>query len=350
MDLSKDNSAAPQKNLTPTYAPEQIRQRIDFYIECNETLLQKSLIKLFDVFNNCKISVHIRSVKKDADITEIFKFTDFIRENHQANFIPTDIETDHAIDDSLFQHIFERRLVVRHPILLNAAFSVSDKALENVAKLSKYGLFVVFNLYLENSFEPSQIDDIVKKLMFINYAAGFSVYPASHSLHPKFYGTPIETAHWLEILVDLYKNFPHYDVLFEPVNEIANITSFGGWNTNLNVPRFIKISVTSDGELRIFRQNPNKGVRWAKLSEISSLTHSQILTEFVKAVNGRPQLVDRGCSCFDICRGVDDNCPIAGSGEITSLECETRRFFIRAFSEQIRVIREQNDHESAIKE
>ena len=347
MNPGQDNSTASSKQQTPVRNPKLLKQNIDFYVDWNNFSLQDRFLNLFEAFNDFKLSVHIRAADKNPDISGILKFADFIREKQKKDFVLIDVETDRAIDDSRFQDIFERRLIVRFPILLKEDFSISDVSFENAANLSKYGLPVIFNLYLEKSFEPARIDEVIKELMVINYASGFSVYPANYALHPQVYGIPIETPQWLEILVDLYKNFPHYDVLFEPINEIVNITSFGGWNSNLNIPRFLKILVSRDGELRIFRENPHKAFRWTSLSEITSLTSSRILTNFIDTVNKHRPSVDTSCPHFEICRGIDDSCLASGSDEIPPLECETRRLFIRAFLEQIHTIRKRNCHESA---
>jgi hypothetical protein len=130
----------------------------------------------------------------------------------------------------------------------------------------------------------------------------------------------------------VYRNFPHYDDLFQPIAELTEAVAYGGWCRVRNSPTDIRLSVTPSG-VGVFRQMPAQARPWAGWDQILTTDPALLGPDLLAIAAGLfawdGNAFCRGCAWRFVCGGID---AWSGGSETPSnalrTGCEYRKLFL----------------------
>ena len=219
-----------------------------------------------------------------------------------------------------------------------AHLRITENGLE---RLAAFGFYVplVWYVHAEN---VGGLRDAIQRGLVKNYNAGFSLPLISSS---PFYGfddcmpglpDPDEYA---TLLADVYASYPHYDLAFAPIRELAELVANGGWDTSRQSPVRSQVLLRPKSPAVVFRQIPGLGRMWLWPPEIAALSEDDVrdkLAEFQReefALSRNP--VCGGCQWVHLCGGMDVVKRGRSSGEPPSelfdANCYYRMVFLEMF-------------------
>lgn len=158
------------------------------------------------------------------------------------------------LDEDDVAHLISRGVSVRQ----TAGWPLNNVPdLDRISQVSELGLRVpvVWYVHRENI---AQVLESANTMLFTNYNAGVAFEPIC--AHPQFTLDAIDfvpsAEDYSEMLIDAYKQFRHYDDVFEPLRSLIRNLQYGGWNRELGHGLPIRIRIDGSGELYEYRQLP----------------------------------------------------------------------------------------------
>lgn len=186
-----------------------------------------------------------------------------------------------------------------------------------------------------------QLPGILAEALSANQYSGFALPLAYH--HPWYTFQPGQPAlpdemSYLQLLTEVYQDFPYFDDVFFPVAELARFVRAGGWNAADDVPSHLRLLAKPDGVF-VFRQVPALARPWMTWDDLARLArdhvpaalHEAHRTAFSWARN--PACAP--CAWRYVCGGFDPpedptQTPPAGF----DVTCSHRKFFLEVLLRQ----------------
>jgi hypothetical protein len=168
-----------------------------------------------------------------------------------------------------------------------------------------------------------------------NEHSGFSLPLVFH--HPAYMFAPDQppapdAEAYAALLVKAYRDYSHYDDVFQPVAELTDAVAQGGWCQVRNSPTDIRLFVTLDG-VGVFRQIPALACPWAGWDRILTTDPALLGPDLVAAASRlfawEGNAFCRGCAWRFVCGGID---AWSGGSQVPSAAlragCEYRTLFL----------------------
>jgi hypothetical protein len=215
------------------------------------------------------------------------------------------------------------------------AENLSGHALRDLAR---FGLRVPLVCYVHAG-NVGQVRSLIEEGLELNEHSGFALPLVFHHPHYRFapgQPAPPDAEAYRRLLAEVYNDFPCFDELFYPVNELARLVGSGGWIPGREAPARVNLLATPAGGVGMFRLIPafaRGGVGWEELARVEppSLAgwlldrHAQ---EFSWEAN---PFCDR-CSWRYVCGGADGWDGRADSAaQVLRVACEHRKEFLDLF-------------------
>ncbi|MDO5553403.1 MAG: hypothetical protein Q4G68_06540 [Planctomycetia bacterium] len=322
------------------------QQCINLYLdwtESGEHAAAAVMALLLDAFASCKTLLRIRFSSGAYSWNDLFSFTDILCSNRKQS-LRLDLEGPVSeFRETTLQRIFERRFLIRWPITFSKSTPIDWDSLHAIRPITEYGIPVIANTYIGAGLAPDAVVSNIEELLSINLSSGFALYPCSYNINSHESHVSPSVRSWLELLVAVYKRFPHFDINFDPLLELVDLSVSGGITQQYGIPRYMGVRVCPDSSVSLFRQNPNKSIPWLKRDSIMNMTAQEIWDNFVLHVKNRlynDSRVDAQCRFQGVCGGIDSACVHKMEPE---LECETRCFFLESFLAQKQIIANRNN-------
>ncbi len=188
-------------------------------------------------------------------------------------------------------------------------------------------------------------EEQIPKLLIANYSSGFSLPLISRNPYYKFgagYPALPHTVEYCQFLTRIYGQYPYYDDVFAPLNDLSFLIAEGIGQSKLNVPSEMHLIVNEKGEIGTYRHSAALAAPWASISGVLDLSPDMLRESFIHAVAGekRHKFVPYcdNCEWKYICCGLDE----ASAKSLTKPEMDTlcghRKLFLRHFA----TLRESN--------
>lgn len=218
-----------------------------------------------------------------------------------------------------------------------AKVRITEKGIDSLATFGFY-VPVVWYVHAEN---VQVLRDALQRGLVRNYNAGFSLPLISASPYFDFdESRPAlpSAVDYAALLAHAYSTYPHYDLAFSPVRELAELAATGGWDTNRAVPTRSQIIIRPDAGLMAFRHVPAFGVKWCEATRLKSLDPIEIQNGLVEFERSNFDLsVNRFCHHCQwkyVCGGMD--CPptdeaAPAAEEWFDTHCYHRMMFLEMF-------------------
>lgn len=297
------------------------------------------IYKLIGVFQQAKINIRICLSQPSIDWKNVVDFSETIIQK-KGEFVPVELEGEIECPSTLtLDNFYEQRFVVRWPIEHHLPNEYDHHVMRVIRELSEFGIPTQIAYYVTAA-NINRIASNIDYIMPYTHYSGFSLLP--YTWNPSKYGIFLKSPSvkyakkYIELLVDAYKKYPYYDVVFSPVRQIAETTSNGSWNLNYDVYKEIGIRITRQGEIGLFRHNPNRIYGMNNLRKCLDSPDELFKTEMMTP----SQTYIGNCTCCDfrkLCGGADYH--VSLSGHEWSLECEYRRLFIETFLVQKAIVK-----------
>lgn len=185
----------------------------------------------------------------------------------------------------------------------------------------------------------TEIEDRLPETLDSNYSSGFSLPLASCSPYYRIdEGRPElpDAAEYCRLLVRTYRQYPYYDDVLFPLNELALLVRDGGWHFELDIPAMIQMLVGSNGQVVLYRQTPASGVSWTGISEVAAgqpeSLREDVLERAAEAWQWQKNPYCRQCCWRYICGGLDVSVPLSEAAGQMDPMCEYRKLFLEHFA------------------
>jgi len=205
-------------------------------------------------------------------------------------------------------------------------------------KLSEFGFRVPIEWYVhENSMQLFEAQ--IQNLLITNFSAGFSLPLVSQNpyyrFEPDFPNLP-EAVAYCQFLARNYKEYPHFDDVFYPLNILALLIKQGGWSSILNLPSVLNFSLDERGQISVFRQSPTLGHRWASISEVLATSLEELRDQYLQfasvAWKWREIPYCEPCCWRHVCGGLDPKSHNGLSRDKLDTMCGYRKLFLEHFA------------------
>ncbi len=243
------------------------------------------------------------------------------------------VEGRFSCNDDVKEQLADNHIVVQWPIRHCQENRSGGSQEDMIRDIAEYGIAVLFMVYVCRD-DARQVNGLLKCLLPLGFYSGFSVVPDFQHPMSTHAGvdanSPISEDEYQALLVDLYQEFPHFDSLFSPVNELANNVAFGGWNEELAIPRHLQMAIHGS-RARLFRHTPALGYPWLTCDEMLKMTSKSLRNELLVTLRREfgKQNQERTCQLLPIC-ACTDGIRSARNSE-PQFVCRYRRLFIEAF-------------------
>ena len=186
----------------------------------------------------------------------------------------------------------------------------------------------------------SRIEEQLPETLARNYYSGFALPLVSCSPFYRFgegYPSLPNAVEYCRFLARCYTQYPYYDDVLSPLNDLAMLIRYGGWHSQFNVPATMQILVGADGRVGLYSQTPALAIPWTNLSEVVNSPSESLCDDFLHIAAEAWQLQKnvhcRDCQWRYICGGVDTPSE-SGRGTMTVMDamCEYRRLFLEHFA------------------
>ena len=151
----------------------------------------------------------------------------------------------------------------------------------------------------------------VEATLFQNFNAGFSMLPVcSHpifSLESVSYMPP--ASEFVDVLMQAYQRFQHYDDVFEPMRSLIESLRRGGWDPVSDSPLPVRFRVGADGKVTRYRQLPWLSVEGTDSPELATACQT--------------------CQWLKCCGGCE------ATAEVFGTVCDYRMLFLEFFLRQM---------------
>lgn len=148
---------------------------------------------------------------------------------------------------------------------------------DSLRDLARYGfrIPILFYVHAENL---DRAAEVVDRGLRLNEHSGFALPAIFH--HPEYDPAtsppPPSASAYAELLARLYHEFPDYDDIFQPIAELAELMSEGGWNAQNDVPAIVRLLLRPERGIMIFRQVPSQAVSWIDYADLRSMLPADI--------------------------------------------------------------------------
>ena len=321
------------------------RQKIVLCVDEAVPSTLDSAVSLLNAFSSCHIMALIRLDRPRCD-DGLFAFIDSLRADRKPSPRVDLFGTISEIEETTLEQLFDRRLLFRWPVVFSPAGPPSIENLPVLRRVVEYGIPVIFHVYFDDRLDghAQEVTPFIETLMKVNLSSGFSLYPYSFRNDARGAADP-SVRGWLEMLSTVYKRFSCYDVNFDPLQEIVDLSAYGGIIPALGIPRYMGVRVPPDGSARLFRQNPAESIPWLGRDRLAALSPDDLWNEFICAVKRGYLAGDRllsTCPYREQCGGTDLACSSGGEELTDPLQCQTRRLFLELFTAQKRRLGEKS--------
>ncbi|MEI8382656.1 MAG: hypothetical protein WCJ09_21170 [Planctomycetota bacterium] len=195
----------------------------------------------------------------------------------------------------------------------------SNTDIQAIRLMSERGLRIPIVFYLHRGNMGTALDD-AQQMLDITYQGGVSFVPATS--HPQFNpsnGLELPSGvEFSEFLVKAYRQFPHFDDVFEPITSFTERLSKGVWSPEFNHYLPVRYRIDEDGLTHQYRCLPWRGVQ----SHIPPSSEQAPVASLSSAC--------AKCRWFKTCGGCD-----ATAETIFDLHCHHNMLFLEFFTRQM---------------
>lgn len=204
--------------------------------------------------------------------------------------------------------------------------------------LARFGLRTPMVCYVHAG-NVERARSLIEEGLEWNEHSGFSLPLVCYHPHYRFapgQPAPPEAASYRELLAQVYDDFPGYEELFSPVNELARLVGGGGWVAGREVPARLNLIATPAGGVGLFRLIPAFARAWVGWDDLD-LVEPPRLTEFflrrhAQAFSWEANPFCGRCSWRYICGGVDGwQDGGTAASEVLGAACDHRKVFLDIF-------------------
>lgn len=188
-------------------------------------------------------------------------------------------------------------------LIVNPVEEITDAVLDDLRAVSREGLRVPVVFYVP---PDARLDweEVVGRTMEASQYSGYGLRPIQQ--HPHWgrgvRGTPVGAEAFLSALVGLYKAYPFYDDVFEPVNAvIARV------DPRNNTKRQLNLILDEQGNLGVYRKLPALRVAVGTFAEVADRNKEELRSALLDAgdriESAHPDCAD--CRWRRLCGGMD---------------------------------------------
>jgi len=210
---------------------------------------------------------------------------------------------------------------------------------DELRELAEFGFEVPAVWYVHGG-NVAAMPELIDASLSANCYAGFSAIMLAQSPLHDGDGGPGHAASsdYLDSLARLYEDYPHYDRLFAPLNELAEQCVIGGWDERDDRPTRIKLLFRGDGQARTFRQVPFLSQPWESTARLAGLNDDEVRSSLINwhrrtySLSVHP--LCHSCRWRSLCGGVDSTWQERGEpapDDLMAAICEHRRLFLEVF-------------------
>jgi hypothetical protein len=207
--------------------------------------------------------------------------------------------------------------------------------------LARFGLRTPLVCYVHGG-NVGRVRSLIEEGLELNEYSGFSLPLVFYHPHYRFapdQPAPPDPVTYRELLAEAYADFPCYDELFSPVNELAHFIGSGGWVPRREVPSRINLIATPTGGVGLFRLIPAHARGRVGWEELGRVDPTSLATWFLER-HGRTFPWEANpfcgrCPWRYVCGGADGWDGLAESAaEALRTACEHRKAFLELFARE----------------
>jgi hypothetical protein len=212
---------------------------------------------------------------------------------------------------------------------------------EAIRDLARYGFRIIL-VYYVHADSPPYARSIIREGLVLNEHSGFSV-PVLFC-HPNYAFDACQPAlpsasAYSRLLSDIYHEFPCYDDVFFPINELAKCVGHGGWDGQADVPAVVRLAAHPESGLGMYRQVPSLARNWQGWDDLARIPEDIFTTSLLeshrKAFAWDENRFCGSCSWRYLCGGIDGwhRTPEPEHGKL-AVGCEYRKVFLEVFAQE----------------
>jgi hypothetical protein len=192
---------------------------------------------------------------------------------------------------------------------------------QSMCDLVEFGIPVFLLMKVSSIDDIDSVNGLLRKLLPLTFYSGFSVIPSSGIKDNKFYQC------YVQLLSQLYQEYPHFDVCFSPLKEVVESVANGCFRPNSNLPRTVLCSINDKAtDVSV------NGVLWKSFTDILGLAktdlYEDIYNRFFSFEVGNSLFFISPCQFSSICSCVNE-ANIRGID--IQLACDYQQCFVSSF-------------------
>ncbi|MEM7307905.1 MAG: hypothetical protein AAF682_14595 [Planctomycetota bacterium] len=197
----------------------------------------------------------------------------------------------------------EHRLALRHAC--RNARDINDARCEDLLRATRFGLRIPVVFYADPTFLAGRTPLVARAVQASQYSGVALRAPWEHADFRDGDAT-VSTEELLEALTSIYREFPYYDDVLEPITEMARRV-----DPSDPAKRRIHVRIDRDGVVSTYRKVPAAGQAVATLTELETLAPEELRRRVLANGSDIAAADERchGCEWRHVCRGMDASAP-----------------------------------------
>lgn len=343
--ISEDEFARLQTALSPSLDPEIRLPRIKVHLPYEAITISsvsRALVALAEVFGPAaRPQIIIYSGHPLSNLLPVLRLGGTLREMlQQPNNVAISLVAPFAeCNEAEMPQLFDLGVRVNFAAGWTPNFAINEippldkKVLRSFAEFG-YRASITWYVHAGNidAFEE-QIPDLLTD----NFNSGFSLPLVSqnpyYQFKPGFPALP-DALEYCQLLARCYDQYPYYDDIFFPLNDLAMLIREGSWQSNFKIPSTINFAIDAEGRIALFRQSPALAAQWSTVLEIADTPMGVLQERLVKFTRDtwceKPAYCS-GCCWQNICGGLDAASRKFARHEDLDAMCGYRKLFLQHF-------------------
>ena len=181
-------------------------------------------------------------------------------------------------------------------------------------------------------------EEQIPNLLVTNYSSGFSLPLISRNPYYKF-GTGFpslpDALEYCQLLTRSYKQYPYYDDVLSPLDDLALLIKEGGWHSKLNIPVSVHLVLDAEGRIGLYKQSAALALAWTTVSEVIATSVETLRDHFLQLTGDawRWEKIPYCCECCwrYACGGLDPSLDHDPPDKDLDTMCGYRKLFLGHF-------------------